>query len=102
MNIEISQAAECVTVVFHITEQKVFTYSTRDEINITTFVNSLSESPSKVIVTPPNFQTYQESARGTDIILLKTCEYIYLIIEEFNKCYDSIYPSSECPVSVDK
>jgi hypothetical protein len=72
-------------------ESKHFLYDLNNTVDITEFVQYISESDNLIVCTPQCFDDFKEKFNEADHEVMKLAEYIYKIINSFNESFNLVF-----------
>lgn len=94
MDIRVTFNANTLNIIFDDILIPNQSFSLEENINLTELVKSISNIAEKLIITPVSYDEFKKENECNDITL-KIVEYIYKILDAYNRSYDEVYPTIE-------
>ncbi len=92
MIVSILAAEENLRVEFDNIVFPKYIFQTDGQINLTDLVKETSNIGELLELNPADFSTFKSSTAFNDPKMLKIAEYIYKILDAYNKSYNEIFP----------
>lgn len=72
-----------------------YVYQVDGQINLTDLVKEISNVGQKLVLIPENYNSFKINSNCEDASTFKIIEYIFKILEAYNRSYDEVFPTDK-------